>query len=152
MPTICKKCGQPRELGAKCRECSRAYNREYRRLHPELRDRHRAYYAANKEHFCSMARRWKEQNAERVADCLYLRLYGITKARRDAMIAEQQGRCALCDQKPLSTLHIDHDHQTGRVRRMLCRRCNHLLGTIEKNRNLVDRMFTYIREYKETQS
>lgn len=46
----------------------------------------------------------------------------------DAQLACQDGGCAICRRPPRKRrLHIDHDHATGRVRGLLCYRCNRLL-------------------------
>lgn len=52
--------------------------------------------------------------------------YGITSADVDQMVADQGGRCAIC-QRPDPT-HLDHDHDNGRVRGVLCVSCNNGLG------------------------
>ncbi|SDD26497.1 Recombination endonuclease VII [Geodermatophilus telluris] len=54
------------------------------------------------------------------------RRYGITAEDADAMLAAQDGRCAICRAAPAA--HIDHDHDTGRVRQLLCFGCNGGLG------------------------
>lgn len=53
--------------------------------------------------------------------------YGITPEQVDAMHAEQSGNCALCVE-PLGRFHVDHCHATGRVRGLLCHRCNIRIG------------------------
>ena len=64
-------------------------------------------------------------------------VYGITRAEYEAMLELQGGVCAACGQKPRTKrLAVDHDHETGRVRGLLCadqeRGCNHaVLGSIE---------------------
>jgi len=53
---------------------------------------------------------------------------GITQAEYDRLLAEQGGHCALCPNTPKTRrLHVDHDHTTGRVRGLLCFRCNKFL-------------------------
>jgi hypothetical protein len=75
---------------------------------------------------------WRSANLERVYDGLYGRLYGITSADYDARLAEQGGVCALCGNPPkVKRLHVDHDHKTGRVRGILCSKCNQTLHFIE---------------------
>jgi hypothetical protein len=63
----------------------------------------------------------------------------MTRADFDAMVVAQDNRCALCGAEFLpwpNVKHepnVDHDHTTGRVRGLLCARCNATLGTIEKS-------------------
>ena len=51
----------------------------------------------------------------------------MTVAQVDAMHAAQGGSCAVC-RKPISKFHIDHNHNTGKVRGLLCHRCNVMIG------------------------
>lgn len=79
---------------------------------------------------------------------------------RAKVLAGQGGKCALCQREP-STPVLDHDHFTGRIRGVLCRGCNAMLGHIENNRprhGLLDdavlgRMLagvvTYLRLYRQ---
>jgi len=60
------------------------------------------------------------------------RTYGITEADYDRMVEEQGGKCFLCNKvQRRKRLSIDHDHVTGRVRALLCSRCNEGLGRFE---------------------
>ena len=56
--------------------------------------------------------------------------YGITPETLQAMREAQQGKCGICDQ-PMKRECIDHCHETGRVRGLLCHRCNLLLAGVE---------------------
>lgn len=52
----------------------------------------------------------------------------ITDDQYNAMLAAQNGHCALCPSTPKTRrLHIDHDHRTMAVRGLLCHRCNRAL-------------------------
>lgn len=55
--------------------------------------------------------------------------YGVSASEVDAMVSTQEGKCPLCD-RPLEGKRpcVDHDHNTGRVRGVLCHRCNIRLG------------------------
>ena len=75
-------------------------------------------------------RRWREANPERVmaqqrlsARRRLLDRYGLTEETWSALIVGQSGLCLLCDVQ-LREPHVDHDHDTGRVRGLLCHACN----------------------------
>ena len=53
--------------------------------------------------------------------------YGMSTADVTAMLAAQDGKCGICARK-LEKFHIDHHHDTGAVRGLLCHRCNLRIG------------------------
>lgn len=58
--------------------------------------------------------------------------FGITVEQYAEMLASQDGVCAICQKPPTRVpLAVDHDHQTGRVRGLLCTACNLGLGIYE---------------------
>lgn len=82
--------------------------------------------------------------------------YGITKDDLSRMLAEQGGRCAVCKRLPdpedppkLAKLHIDHDHQSGRTRKLLCWSCNHGLGCFEDDIERLLAAAAYVQEHRE---
>jgi hypothetical protein len=53
---------------------------------------------------------------------------GVSDADYEALLAAQGGGCAICGNPPKTRrLHVDHDHKTGKVRGLLCHRCNRAL-------------------------
>lgn len=101
----------------------------------------RQWYIRNKERHYAMSRVWRAAHKDyyrtHQRDYQYKRLYGITLADYDAMLAAQQGACAICHRTDpggkTDLFHVDHDHVTGRVRGLLCNRCNRCLGWTEKH-------------------
>lgn len=59
-----------------------------------------------------------------------LRRYGISKAQRDEMLSAQGGVCAICKEKPQRPV-VDHCHDSGVVRGILCHACNVKLHGVE---------------------
>ncbi|AUV60620.1 endonuclease VII [Gordonia phage SteveFrench] len=80
----------------------------------------------------------------------FQRKYGISMQEYDRMFDDQCGRCKLCGQSPegsrYSKLYIDHNHQTGKVRGLLCIECNFGLGKFKDNAELLDRASDYVRQ------
>jgi hypothetical protein len=80
--------------------------------------------------------------------------YGLTIAEYEAMVAAQDGRCAICGCRPdgpsyhTGRLHVDHDHATGRRRRLLCNGCNVGLGAFRDDPEVLRRAAEYIQRYR----
>jgi hypothetical protein len=74
--------------------------------------------------------------------------YGLTVEDYDALLASQNGKCAICGSefadKRVGFLHVDHDHETGEVRGLLCSSCNRGLGFFKDDPNLMRRGIEYL--------
>lgn len=82
---------------------------------------------------------WYRQTENKIADKKRLKQYGLTPEEYADLVEVQGGVCALCGQAEKArrgdtaiVLSVDHDHTTGKVRGLLCRGCNTMLGLIEK--------------------
>lgn len=75
-----------------------------------------------------------------------LRLYGLTQEDYDSMIESQANACAICFTGFKATPNIDHSHLTGRVRGLLCWRCNATLGKVSDNPDILIAMANYLKE------
>lgn len=73
-----------------------------------------------------------------------LRTYGLTIADWDALFAHQRGQCAVCGREGV-ILHVDHDHDTGEVRGLLCNRCNTGLGGLGDSLKFLQAAVEYLR-------
>jgi hypothetical protein len=63
----------------------------------------------------------------------FLKLYGITVQDYDRMLKKQDGVCLICKRPEKNRkLAVDHDHETGAVRGLLCTSCNNTLGWFER--------------------
>ena len=77
--------------------------------------------------------------------------FGITPEQFDKMLEAQGGCCAICGSdspgftSDQTRFHVDHDHQTGRVRGILCGHCNVALGHLRDSLELVERAAAYLR-------
>jgi hypothetical protein len=70
------------------------------------------------------------------------RRYGITAEVADALLEQQGGVCAICKAAP--AVHVDHDHETGAVRALLCFNCNGGLGQFKDNPHLLHAAAYYV--------
>jgi uncharacterized protein with PIN domain len=72
--------------------------------------------------------------------------YGISLQDFEGMLAEQANACAVCheDFTTASSAHVDHDHETGVVRGLLCTSCNNGLGRFSDDPELLRRAADYV--------
>ena len=71
--------------------------------------------------------------------------YGLTEAEYDTILAAQGGGCSLCGEPPSHRrLCVDHNHDTGRVRGLLCDNCNQALGKLKDNVEVLHNAIGYL--------
>ncbi|MFF2524318.1 endonuclease VII domain-containing protein [Streptomyces liangshanensis] len=80
--------------------------------------------------------------AQRNRASYFTRKYGITEAQRDEMISSQMGICTICLAAP--AVHVDHCHETGRVRGVLCFNCNSAIGKLGDDPDTLRRAIAYL--------
>ena len=136
--TCSRRCYQRLE-STRQRENDRRKNQEYkdhknewRRTDPHQKERMRAYNLESR-----------------------LARYGATLEEYAAKLAAQHGVCMLCGKPPkpdgtraAHSLHQDHDHETGRVRDLLCGNCNSGLGSFQDDPLLLRAAADYIERHR----
>jgi hypothetical protein len=131
----CTRCGKPRPLAdfhkrarskdgrhPYCKTCNKANAAEWRRNNPERRK--------------AISRRYHLDST-----------YGLSTAEYDAMLAAQGGGCAICHRpEPMGRgrFHVDHCHETGRVRALLCDPCNRGIGLLRDNPEVLRAAAAYL--------
>lgn len=83
-----------------------------------------------------------------LSDATMRRKYGITRADYDRMLIECSGRCTICLKVDDDTLVIDHCHDTGVVRGLLCHECNSGIGLLGDNRKAVYKAYKYLLAFE----
>lgn len=74
--------------------------------------------------------------------------YRITTNDYARMFSEQSGLCAIClELAGDDVLHVDHCHKTGRIRGLLCRSCNLLLGMAKDNPEILESAISYMNRH-----
>jgi hypothetical protein len=104
--------------------------------------------AENPERLNAYQREYRKRPERKVADREghLRRKYGMTVADYDRMFEAQGGVCAICfEARPEDrTLHVDHDHESGVIRGLLCFRCNNALGDFREEYELFQRAADYL--------
>ena len=116
-----------------------------------LAARAKQWYRRNREHAIAQVKAWQQANPDRVKaarkaararrgpidrDARLRRVFGLSSDDYAATLADQGGGCALCGRTPLAgrSLHVDHNHETGVVRGLLCFRCNAGIGQFREDK------------------
>ncbi len=113
---------------------------------------HKIYHSLNKEKHVKKASRWNRENKEkRYKTCkkhILCKKYNITPEEYDNLIKSQNGNCKICGRKNTDgrSLHVDHCHINGKVRGLLCFRCNSLLGSANDSIERLESAIKYLNE------
>ena len=89
---------------------------------------------------------WWAANKSRALRQRQAKRYGLKSEDIDRMLEAQSGLCGICN-NPMSsnkTTHVDHNHETGRVRGLLCERCNLGLGMFREDPAILARAITWL--------
>lgn len=161
LPRDCEGCGEQfQPYRSNARVCSRACYRKlpevkaasaYRNLKPDARARKNAARRLSSLTDPEEIARRKRKNLEGA-----LSRYGLDIESYDRMLEMQGGLCAICEDPPdpngvraSSRLHVDHCHETGRIRALLCTRCNRAIGYLRDRPDLALRAAEYLESYRE---
>ena len=139
----CKACAAAnlRKWREQNKEHVAQYTRKYQ-SRPEYLARHREYN--RKRHYDMTVR-------ERHRDNYLRRTFGITLDEYNQMLAEQDGRCAICRAtcKSGRQLAVDHCHETGVVRGLLCMNCNRVLGWMDDDADRLMAAAAYVLQTRD---
>lgn len=121
-------------LQSRCNSCQVKAANAWRKKDPK---RHAKY---NSE--------WAQKNKRSVRNTRLKRLYGITMDVYDAMLAQQDGKCAICGttepggNSPL--FHVDHCHDSSVIRGLLCGKCNFGIGQLDHDVSRLQAAIDYL--------
>lgn len=146
-----------RRYQAKNREMLRLKARErlakWRAENPEkYREQQRAWRAKNRERLNAQRREYHRGRSHSLRGARWVaRLkseYGLTPQQYAEMLARQGDRCAICRAEKagggFGSWHVDHDHNTGEVRGLLCNRCNMGLGLFRDDAATLEAAIQYL--------
>lgn len=139
---IAKKNG----LQSWCRKCISALP-----ITDARRAKIRARYKLNPELTLKRIKRWQKKNPENYGPKherkRTIARHGIDEADYEKLLQNQNYKCAICGIPQLELtypLHIDHCHITGKVRGLLCRKCNYGVGYFGDNIAILENAIKYL--------
>lgn len=131
---------------------SSEYGKKYRgRNKKRISKRMSEYYLDTIVHQKARHKEYNKRTMKKQEEARLIRKYGVTPELYNKLFTQQDGRCLICDtpQSELnSSLHVDHNHVTGEVRGLLCRRCNLFLGNIGDDIQILLKAIEYLSKNK----
>ncbi len=93
---------------------------------------------------------WRDKNKHRLYGYNLKSEYGLSVDDYNSMLDEQGGTCAIClgTNKNGTKLHVDHDHDSGEIRGILCSKCNTAIGLLGDDPRIIARATNYLWKYK----
>lgn len=122
--------------------CAHLDMKKYRGAHKDELKAKRIQYRIDKPDV------WRNRNL--------VKNYGITLEQYNTMLAVQNGVCKGCKKSEVARgkryrhLSVDHDHKTGKIRGLLCNKCNRSLGLLEDNFDCLVNLARYVQEHSNT--
>ena len=140
----CLGCGQPTQRAAQAKRCLTCARQAFNA-------RTSAYMKAHPHVGRKASKRWNQQHPDTVKAMNArpgrhrISRYGLSEVEFAAMLTRQGYRCLGCQRRfDRVRLNIDHDHQTNKVRGLLCHGCNAALGLLEENKETLTRLRAYL--------
>jgi len=151
---ICSKCKKRKSVDlfskrkrnidgfhGQCKSCKNSYQHKYQQT----------------EKWKLYQKKWRRSEKGRLSErnSYFKNKYNITLNDYNRMSKEQKGVCAICGKKEthknqfnIKRLAVDHDHKTGKVRGLLCIKCNTLLKALEEN-GFIKKAQKYLKTHQE---
>lgn len=116
-----------------CKDCN---NKRYRKYYQENSDAISVYTSRwnkkNRQKITESQRQKRKINPDKYRDLEYRRKYNLSLDEYNHLFQSQNGKCKICC-TPHKILYVDHCHNTGKVRGLLCNSCNKALGLLKDN-------------------
>lgn len=122
-----------------CKQCYKEYRTKWRNNNRErVRELNRKYGKGRK------------RDPIKIKNSFLKKKFGITVDYINNLTEKQNGICAICLKQPngrWKSLNLDHNHETGTLRGMLCISCNRVLGLVGDNIDTLQRAIVYLKKY-----
>jgi hypothetical protein len=112
-----------------------------------------AYYKKHKKKLLAQRKEWRAKFPDYDVNDALKRNHGITLAQYRELVKFQDGCCAICGTQNFGgvgrKLHVDHDHETGELRGLLCQHCNLGIANFKDDIKLLKNAIEYLKACRE---
>lgn len=134
-------------ISTRCKSCQREITKKsYLKNRKKILERARRDYRERHAERRAQANEYRKRRWREVWNWNLKKTYGITVNQYEAMYKRQNGICAICQGLNIDgrRLCVDHDHKTNKVRGLLCKRCNSMLGHATDSIEILHRAADYL--------
>jgi len=150
----CRKCGGTERYlsnNKPCVECAKRYSKtrhESGKTKEWVENNRSIVNSHNKKRYSNLSPEEKKLRLRKQ----HVATYGLTLEQYDSMLENQDGLCAICGKKSSHSHHknlcIDHNHETGKIRGLLCDLCNKGIGCLRDDVDLLRSAVLYLEKYQ----
>jgi hypothetical protein len=117
---------------------------------PTRRERHdalgKSWRQKNRAKNAANTKKWYDDHRDSQLEKMRTRRTGVSPEVFNAMKDAQNGACAICGGGPTAkNFHVDHCHESGRIRGLLCSKCNTAIGQLQDDPEICERAAEYLR-------
>ncbi len=146
----CNSKGFKYGLYPSCKDCRKESKKQYVIKNPETyRAIRRKHYLKNREKIILRTSEYAKAHPEMRRKVSLKHQYGLSEQEYDSMKLSQDNKCAICKKEPINhVLFVDHCHLTNKIRGLLCRKCNAVLGMCNDDVEILKESISYLeKEY-----
>lgn len=118
---------------------------EYKSTDPCPKGHYKKYVTTNNCVECNNQQREKRKNQAKLMRIQ--KLYGLTLEAIQTMLFSQNNSCEICKTNIKNGYHIDHCHKSGKVRSLLCQKCNQAIGLLDESEEKMQSAVNYIKRF-----
>ncbi len=110
------------------------------------------YRNKNREAIRARMNAWNKANKDKRKHYALKEKYDLSLEEYNQMLSDQGGCCKICNRHSSlfkKALNVDHCHKTGKIRGLLCKDCNLLLGKVRDDISVLEKAITYLKDDSE---
>ena len=130
-------------LAPVCKLCISKYLKDY-----YIKNKRKIIYRESKKYIINSPDKNKARKYKRAISLRYR--YKKSEEEYEAQYYKQKGRCAICRKKSSRNLFLDHDHETGKIRGLLCIKCNFGIAFLNDNIEIMKNAIRYIKHNRKS--
>lgn len=133
-----------------CKPCEKAAKQAwYLKNIDHVKSKAKSNRHKNKDKYALTKKKWQLANPDKIRAIALKYNFNISLENYSRMLQSQHGVCAICRIVPEEGVWmcVDHDHQSGAIRGLLCSSCNKMLGFARDNEETLESAISYLRKY-----